>query len=280
MFKKGVAALKDAGIESPALDAAVLMGHVTGIPAAAVLMDRSAILMPSQRDLYFTLIRKRCERVAVSRLVGEREFFSRSFHITDDVLDPRPETEILVEEAIRSLDMVKGDPAVLDIGTGSGAIAVTLAAQLPRVRVTATDISMAALAVARFNASRHCVRERITFVQTDLLKGIRGQGKFQIILSNPPYISREKFKDLPDEVRNGDPKVALVPGPKGTEYYPHLVENAMSLLDGNGSLMVEIGAGQGNVVAEMFDQAGFGDVKIISDLAGTGRVVKGNKINA
>ena len=175
---------------------------------------------------------------------------------------------------------MKGDIAVLDVGTGSGAIAVTVAAQIPRTRVAATDISMAALAVARRNAVRHGVQKQINFIQADLLNGIRGGGSFQLILSNPPYISHAQFEDLQDEVRNGDPKVALVPGPDGTECYPPLVEGAMGLLGRNGSLMVEVGAGQGSFVAGIFDRAGFADVAIVDDLAGTGRVVKGKRKNA
>lgn len=279
-FKLGVARLIDAGIENPALDAAVLLGYVTGEPASTVLMDRKAVLTKAEDDRYTAVIRKRCERSAVSRIVGEREFYSRGFHVTDDVLDPRPDTEILVDEAIRFLENIKGDMDVLDVGTGSGVIAVTVAAQLPLIRVTATDISMAALAVARGNAARHGVRERLRFLQADLLNGIRIRGGFQAILSNPPYVPDDQFEDLPDEVRKGDPKVALVPGPRGIECYPVLAKGAMNLLAAGGSLMVETGAGQADTVAGMFRQSGLTDVHVVHDLAGKGRVVKGIKDNA
>ena len=279
-FRDGVAALKKAGIESPALDAAVLLGYVTGELPATVLLDRGSTLKPSEIKLYSTLVQKRCGRVAVSRLVGTREFYSRSFHITSAVLDPRPETEILVEQAISCLENLEGSLSVLDIGTGSGAIAVTVAAQIPRVRVTATDISMASLAVGRRNAACHLVLERVNFIQADLLDGIRGEGDFQVILSNPPYISRGQFDSLPKEVRQGDPMVSLVSGPDGTEYYPPLAERSLELLCTGGSLMVEVGAEQGDIVAGIFLQAGYGDVQIVNDLAGIGRVVKGKKKNA
>ena len=209
--------------------------------------------------------------------MGEREFYSRNYLVKEDVLDPRPETEILVEEAIRCLKDIKGDPAVLDIGTGSGAIAVTVAAELPRTRVTATDISMAALAVARRNAVRHNVGKRLNFIQADLLNGIRGEGNFQAILSNPPYIAHDLFQDLQDEVRKGDPMVALVPGAEGTECYAPLARSAMNLLEEGGRLIVETGTGQAEVVAGIFRQAGLADVRIVHDLAGTGRVVTGGK---
>ena len=174
----------------------------------------------------------------------------------------------------------EGNPAVLDIGTGSGVIAITVASEIPRARVTATDISMMALAVARRNAMRHSVLERVKFIQADLLDGIRRGGSFRIILSNPPYISCAQFESLQEEVREGDPKVALVSGPDGTECYPPIVEHSMDLLGPGGSLMVEVGDGQAAAVAGIFEKAGFADVTVVNDLAGTGRVVKGKKKNA
>jgi release factor glutamine methyltransferase len=279
-FKRGVAALKEAGIENPTLDAAVLLGYVTGESPSTVLMNRGATLAPSETRQYSTMVQKRCERIAVSRLVGDREFFSRKFQITDDVLDPRPETEILVEKAIQYLESLEGSLAVLDVGTGSGAIGITVASEIPHARVTATDISMAALLVARQNAVRHSVLERVGFIQANLLDGIRGEGSFDVVLSNPPYISGAQFDDLQEEVRKGDPKVALVSGPDGTECYPPLVKRSLELLVADGSLIVEVGTGQADFVAGIFDQEKFVDVAIVNDLAGIGRVVMGKKKNA
>ena len=280
LFQKGVRALKGAGVQSPALDAAVLLGYATGVPAATVLMDRDLVVTPGQSRSYAALIRKRCERIAVSRLLGEREFYSRAFHVNEDVLDPRPETEILVEEAVCSLAKLEGSPSVLDIGTGSGAVAVTIAAQLPGVRVTATDISMAALVVARRNALRHHVQDRVAFVQANLLDGVRGGGCFNLIVSNPPYIPRALFDSLPDEVRKDDPMLALVPGEHGTECYRPLAVGGMDFLSADGYLMVEVGAGQSAHVAGIFEKAGFADVAVIQDLAGIDRVVTGRKNRA
>jgi release factor glutamine methyltransferase len=276
-FKKGVAALKEAGIQNPALDAAILLGYVTGESPATVLLDRGATLAPSETRQYSTMVKRRCERIAISRLVGAREFYSRKFYITDDVLDPRPETELLVEQAIRYLEDLEGSPTVLDVGTGSGVIAVSVAAEIPRARVTATDISMAALVVARRNAAHHSILKRVGFIQANLLDGIRGERSFHIILSNPPYIAGAQLDDLQEEVRKGDPTVALVSGPDGTECYPPLVKRSLELLVIDGSLMVEVGAGQADIVADIFDQEGFVDITIVNDLAGTGRVIKGKK---
>jgi release factor glutamine methyltransferase len=280
VFEQGVAALKGAGVENPALDAAVLLGYVTGAPTGAVLLDRQLHMSSGQRDLYHGLILKRCQRVPVSRLLGEREFFSRNFYITPDVLDPRPDTEILVEEAMKFLEEYTGRPYILDVGTGSGAIAVTLAAQMPGARIAATDISFRALKVARSNALRHGVLDRIDLIQTDLFSGIRGEGKFSMIVSNPPYVSCSQHERLDKEVREGDPEVALVAGPEGTEFYPRLLGQAGKMLSPGGSLMVEVGQGQDKAVAGMFCDAGLTDVCIIKDLGGIGRVVTGRTENA
>jgi len=279
-FQRGVAALKGAGISNPSLDASVLLGFVTGESPSTVLLDRGAALGPAESIRYDLLVRKRCARIAVSRLIGSREFYSRDFHINGDVLDPRPETELLVEQAIDCLQDLAGRPRVLDVGTGSGAIAVSVAAQAPQALVTATDISRAALSVARRNAECHGVGGRVSFVQTDLLSGFRKEGNFDLILSNPPYISCARHGSLQEEVRNGDPLLALVSGPEGTEFYPPLVNRSMGLLVTEGNLMVEVGSGQADIVAGMFERVGLADIRIVKDLSGAGRVVRGRKKNA
>ncbi len=280
IFRKGVSALKDAGIENPALDAAVLLGHVTCVPASGILMNPDATMTTTEVQLYDSLIRERCGHITVSRLVGNREFYSRDFYLNDDVLDPRPETEILVQEAMRRLDELGGSLSVLDIGTGSGCIAVTVAAEDPRVQVTATDISMAALTVARRNSIRHGVADRVNFVRADLTGGLRKMGGFHLVLSNPPYVSLDQYKHLHEDVRNGDPIGALISGPEGAEFYQPLVEGSRGLLRVRGTLMVEVGDGQGPFVADLFERAGYVDVQIVDDLAGKGRVVKGNRKSA
>lgn len=277
LFREGVTVLREAGIDNPSLDASVLLGYVTDEPSPASLRDPDARLTPAQARLYVSLIRKRCRRIPVSRLMGRREFFSREFQINSDVLDPRPDTETLVEEAILFLKTLEGKPDVLDVGTGSGVIALTLACEDPRAHVTATDISLPALAVAVQNARRHAVLDRLSFVGMDLTLGLRREERFDLVVSNPPYIPREHYGSLPEEVRNGDPKVALLSGPRGTEFYQPLASGAMEILKPGGILMVEVGAGQDPVVSGILVDTGFEDVRVVSDLAGTGRVVRGRK---
>jgi release factor glutamine methyltransferase len=149
-----------------------------------------------------------------------------------------------------------------------------------RARVIATDISKAALDVARRNAERHAVLDRVSFIQADLLNGFRKEAYFHVILSNPPYVSCAQFEGLQEEVREGDPLIALVSGPNGIEHYPPLINRSMELLVRNGNLMVEVGAGQAGVVAGMFEGAGFKEVAIVNDFSGIGRVVRGKKKNA
>ena len=280
LFRRGVDALRNAGVQNPALDAAVLLGHVSGEPAASVLLERGVALAGREAERYRDLIRRRCARLPLSRILGRREFYSRDFAITGDVLDPRPETELLVEVALKALEGRPGISRVLDVGTGSGAIAVTVAAENPKVRVVATDISMAALRVARKNAVTHGTGNRTSFVRADLGGGLGGGVSFELILSNPPYISPSEYRDLPEEVRCSDPPLALLAGPEGTEFYGPLARLAARCLVPGGSLVVEVGAGQGDAVARILEGAGLVQVHVIPDLEGRGRVVKGDRPHA
>jgi release factor glutamine methyltransferase len=279
-FRAGVTALKEAGVESPALDAAILLGHATGESGPQALLSRAAPLSTLQAASYEEFIQKRCQREAVSRIIGSREFYSRPFEVTSHVLDPRPETEILVGEAIKWLAGTKGPVRVMDVGTGSGAIAVTVAAELPGARVVATDISREALGVAARNAVAHSVDERIEFIIEDLTSATVSRPAFDMIISNPPYITQEEFEWLQVEVRVGDPVEALVAGPEGVEFYPLLAALAVKALRPGGRIMVEVGSGQAEKVSLIFREAGLFQVGTFRDLVGIDRVVTGAVNNA
>lgn len=274
-FRRGIAFLKRAGVSNPAMDASILLGHITGETSATVLLERNMALTTRETALFQNLIERRCRHEMLSRLIGEKEFFSRAFRTTSDVLDPRPETEILVEKAIDCLKKLSGQPWILDVGTGSGVIAVTLAAENPRVHVVATDISAEALKLALVNAQNHRVSGRIRFVRTDLALCIKDGRCFDQIVSNPPYISKTEYPKLPVEVIKGDPVESLVAGPEGTEFYPALAELAGRLLKPGGHLIVEVGLGQSSFVKDLFLEKGLDCVEIFPDLAGVPRVVKG-----
>jgi release factor glutamine methyltransferase len=278
-FRRGVSLLEEAGIANPALDASVLLGHVTGEDGATALLERNKTLTAGEAALFITLIERRCRRETTSRLTGQKEFYSRVFHTNCDVLDPRPETEILVEKALQYLKNFTGKPRVLDVGTGSGAIAVTLAAENHSVVVTATDICPAALKTAEANSARHGVRDRVRFVRTDLAAGLVDTARFELVVSNPPYVSQAEYRTLTPEVIGSDPAIALVAGPTGMEFYPVLAKTAKNLLKPGGHFLVEVGAGQSRHVKTLLKEAGLGEVKVFPDFSGIPRVVKGTKFN-
>jgi len=204
----------------------------------------------------------------VAYLVGRREFWSLDFRTVPGVLIPRPETEVLVDAALTLAST--GRESILDLGTGSGNIAVSLARELPGARITAVDISLRALRVAAANAAGHRVR-RVRFLQSDLF-GALGRRRFAIIVSNPPYIGLGEWRDLAPEVRDHEPRRAIVGGPRGTEFIQSLVDRSAGFLRPGGWLVLEIGAGQEREVRSMFG-AGWEAARTIPDLAGIPRVV-------
>jgi release factor glutamine methyltransferase len=254
--------LRAHSVETPRLDAEVLLAHVLKVTREALAVRSSETPGEPERSLFHSLIDLRERGTPVAYLTGHREFCGLDFAVTPDVLIPRPETEILVERALQAT----GRPA-LDVGTGSGCIAIALSR---RFDVTATDRSEAALAVARHNASRH--RAPVRFIRTDLFDGIGG--RFDLIVSNPPYVSDAEIGRLPREVLR-EPRFAVSGGADGLSVLRRLIRQAPEHLGPDGRLLVEIGAGQTAAVREIFDRAGFRGVSSHRDLAGIDRVVEG-----
>ena len=228
------------GSDSPRLDAEVLLAHVRGCQRILLYTAFDTPVADAERARFRELVKRRGDGEPVAYLVGSREFFSLPFAVSPAVLVPRPETEGLV---VRAIDLCQGldAPRIMDVGTGSGAIAVTLAKRLPRARLVATDISAAALAVAGENARRHGVADRIEFVECDLCADPRAGGPFDVIVSNPPYVRDDEFDALPRDVRLHEPKGALVAGPTGVEVIARLAGEAVGRLAPGGWLLVEIG---------------------------------------
>ena len=228
------------GSESARLDAEVLLAHVRGCQRILLYTAFDTPVSDAERARFRELVKRRGDGEPVAYLVGNREFFSLPFAVSPAVLVPRPETEGLV---VRVIDLCKPLTAsrIIDVGTGSGAIAVTLAKHLPRARLVATDISPAALAVARENAARHGVAERIEFLECDLLSAPQAAGPWDVIVSNPPYVRDDEFDALPRDVRLHEPKGALVAGPTGVEVVVRLAADAVGSLAAGGWLVVEIG---------------------------------------
>lgn len=270
------------GSESPRLDAEVLLAHVRGCPRILLYTAFAEVVGDDQRSRFRELVKRRGGGEPVAYLVGSKEFFSLDFAVSPAVLVPRPETEGLV---VRVLDLCKERaadlpaPRIIDVGTGSGAIAVTLAKQLPAAEIVACDISAVALAVARANAARHGVEERVTLAECDLLECPETAGPWDIIVSNPPYVREDEFASLPDTVRLHEPRQALVGGATGVEVIRRLVSQAALRLAAGGWLLIEIGPSTAAAAREVITAvAGLEPGPTLNDLAGLPRIVQARRV--
>lgn len=259
-------------IESARLDAELLL-------SATLEMDRVTLYVNFERPLnadelssYREKVQRRASREPIQYILAETEFWSLPFNVNPAVLIPRADTEVLVEEALQRID---GCCSVLDIGTGSGAIAIALAHEMPEIYVTAIDCSEAALEVARGNARRNGVEDRVDCLAGDL-KSLPA-GPFDVIVSNPPYIPSRDWEQLMPEVRDHEPRLALDGGDDGLEAYRRIAVQAVQVLSPDGWLLVEVGIGQATVVSALFRAAGLTDVTQRDDYAGIPRVVTGRK---
>jgi release factor glutamine methyltransferase len=264
--------LTQAGIPSDeaALDAELLARQVLDCDRAT-LLTRARDPLPSAFDrLFKTLLTRRANREPLAYIVGHREFWGLEFDVTPAVLIPRPETELIVEEALASMPVRDAVGHIVDVGTGSGCLAVTLAIEFPAARVTATDISHDALAVACRNAERHNVLARVSFMQTDLLGGVSAIA--DLIVSNPPYVPAGDAPTLQPEVVRYEPATALFAGSDGLDVIRELLTRAHPLLASDGFLIVEFGFGQETPVREAARRAGWTVVRIRSDLQRIPRV--------
>ena len=260
-LREAVLRLAAAGVPDPGRDARVLLAHVLG--GAVALPDS---LTQAELDRYQAAIDRREAREPVSHITGRRSFWRYDFNVTPAVLDPRPETETLIEAAL-NVDF----RTVLDLGTGSGAIFLTLLAERMGATGVGTDISSDALAVARQNAARLAVADRARLVQANWFNGIDGQ--FDLIVSNPPYIAAQEMAGLAPEVSRFEPHAALTDGGDGLSAYRAIARGAAAYLAPGGTVLVEIGSTQGTSVSAIFASTGFEGIRILQDLDGRDRVV-------
>jgi release factor glutamine methyltransferase len=254
-------------------DAELLLRSVTGWDRAFVLAHDEAPLDADAERAFREAIARRALGEPVQYIVGEQEFWGLALKVTPAVLIPRPETEHVIEAVLARVSR-DADLQIADVGTGSGAIAIALAKELPRSRVLATDISQAALEVARENAARHSVADRIDFVRCDLLPD--APGNFDVLASNPPYIAEDERESLAREVKDFEPQQALFAGATGYEIYQRLLPVAAHALKPGGWLVLEIGAGQSAQLREMLRE--WRDVATMRDLAGIERVVCARRV--
>jgi release factor glutamine methyltransferase len=267
-------ALKAAGIDNYGREADWLLAHAFGVGQAAFLSQHERTVPADRARHAWAFIKRRAAREPLQYILGTQEFRRLEIVVTPDVLIPRPETELLVEEAVNTL--VGEAPLVADVGTGSGCIAVAVACESPQATVYAFDVSRPALQVARINAARHGVLPRLRFIQADLLLPLKTSptGIFHMILANPPYIAEAQLDRLQPEVSRYEPRLALAAGPDGLAYYRRLLESGSLLLKPGGYLILELGFGQANAVGALAEaDKRLSILKCRSDGAGIDRVL-------
>lgn len=262
--------LKAAGIDQPRREGRLLLAHALGLDPAAV-MGHPEYPVPD-RDGFLALVEQRARGVPMAHILGRREFWSLDFRVTPDTLDPRPDSETLVEAALAALARRRGDAlSVLDLGTGTGCLLLAVLSELPHAEGTGVDLSQAAAAVARENARRLGLDARSRFVVGDWAAAL--QGRFDLILSNPPYIPKGEIVALQREVAQFEPRLALDGGPDGLNAYRRLATELRHLLQPDGVAVLEVGAGQWRPVAGMMQDAGLAVGAPRPDLAGVERCV-------
>ncbi len=286
-FKTGIARLRDAEVPSYTLAAELLLLHVVGRDRTWLYSHPEDEITSAQEHRFLSLVERRTAGEPTQYLTGKQEFWGLEFEVTPDVLIPRPETEHVIEVALDRLAVreiragrkqtLSGEGLrIADIGTGSGCIAVALAKDLPGAKFLATDISPAALEVAQRNAARHNFADQIEFRHADLLNGVTSPDielRFDLIASNPPYISRREAPTLQREVRDHEPEVALYGGEEGYELYAALVTQSAAHLNPGGIVVLELGHDSLPAVQPLFDTPDWTRVGVTNDLAGIPRVI-------
>ena len=268
--------LAASGSPSPRLDAEVLLARLLGV-------DRTQLCLHPERELserdsagLARWTERRIQGEPVAYILGEKEFWSLRFEVGPEVLIPRPETECLVEEVLRFCLPPGEGLLLIDVGTGSGAIAVALARELPAARLVATDLSPGALAVARRNALAHGVADRMTLVRGDLLTAVSAD--FDVICANPPYIPEDRYDELPAGIRDFEPREALIAGPGGLDMCRRIIREGMVCLKPGGRIFLEIGEGQRDPVEALFrETGGYREIRFRKDYGGIDRVASAQK---
>jgi len=260
------AKLRECGISDPIRDARLLLADCLELRTQNLNLLNDSYISEIKISKFWRMVKERCKRKPVSKILGYRSFWGRDFEINENVLDPRGDTETLIE-----LILDCKFENMLELGTGSGAIAITVLAERPEVTCVATDISEFALNTARTNSKRHGVESRLKLLYSNWFDKI--SGSFDIIVSNPPYISSKEYAQLSAEVLKYDPKISLTLGGDGLEAYREILSQALEKLSKNGHIFLEIGYTQANAVGHLFREAGFQQIKVHKDLGSRDRVI-------
>ena len=274
LLQQGRTLLK--GVAAPAIEAKVLLLNATGLSEVEFLSSPQRLVRRRDEKRYLRLVEKRLSGAPLAHIIGKKEFWSLTLRVTRGVFIPRPETELLVEKTLELA--ASGKATIVDIGTGSGNIALALAAELPKARIIATDISARALRAARLNAQDHGLKN-VIFVRGDLfsaLDGLRLEGKCDFIACNPPYVSTSDWESLPGEIRNHEPRRAFLGGDTGLEFVRRLVSGAPAFLKPGGHLLFEVGYNQAETAVSLLGPSWTG-ISSFSDLRGIKRVIKARR---
>jgi len=275
LLREAVERLSSAGVDSPTLDAELMLARAVDTSRTVLLTHPEAVPDDGPLAQFAEFVRLRAKRMPLAYILGRKEFHGIDFEVAPAVLIPRPETEILVDAALEVLRETSG-PTLADLGVGSGAIAVSLAVCLPDAHVFGTESSSAALELAGRNVERHGVGDRVELRLGDLFDPLRGLS-FHAIVSNPPYIPTAEIPTLQPEIARYEPRGALDGGPDGLDYYRRIVPDALAFLRPSGVLLVEVGAGQSPEVCSLFRGQGYTGVQAVRDYSGIERVVIGRK---
>jgi release factor glutamine methyltransferase len=268
------------GIDSPRLQAELLLAHALGLPRMKLYLGFDRELTGPELDAVRGFVKRRGDREPLQHIVGSTSFCGFEIFVTPDVLVPRPETELLAARALKFLQSLgKAEATVLDFGTGSGCIAIAIAAQAPAAELHAVDLSEAALEVARRNAERHQVASRLHFHSGDGFDALPAGLRFDLIVSNPPYIARDEIDALQPEVRDHDPRLALDGGTDGLDFFRRLASEGGARLNGGGRLMVELGDGQDTAVRALFEAEHWRVEGVENDDTGRARILIAHREN-
>jgi release factor glutamine methyltransferase len=267
--------LYEAGVANPALDSQLILSHVLGTNRLKLLVYDEVNLTKEQQEYYARLLAKRCQFVPIAYIIGRKEFYGLNFYIKTGVLIPRPETEFVVEEALKAAGTIS-NPVIADLCCGSGAISVSIAVNNQKAKIYATEISDIACKVARRNIKAYDVQDRVLLFKGDLWMPLeqRKIKELDIIVSNPPYIPSQELENLPSDVKN-EPELALDGGSDGLEFYRRIITNAPKYLKPGGRIILEIGWNQASDVESIFKKNGFKQITVRKDYAGFDRVITG-----
>lgn len=273
LYSLGKDNLSRSAIETPGLEAYLLLSEID------VIDDLSEIYAHPEKEVdpdtfnkFQELLERRVKREPIAYIIGEKEFFSKLYKVNPSVLIPRPETELLVDETLELAKQMES-PLILEVGTGSGCIAVTLASYCDQARIVASDISQQALSIAKENVLKHSQNDKITLKKADMLSSFKND-LFNIVVSNPPYITENEFNLLDTEVKDFEPKIALTGGQDGLRYIKEIISDSRRILKNDGWCVLEIGYNQRKEVEDIFIECRFTDISSTKDLNGIERVIK------